>query len=86
MVERQSHSKDQTRSEECSSEIRICLNRQMVDVDKAEPDFSIYNMDVTERQIRIPYLKALYEKKMYKLKRFQSGKDIWKSDRYGNAD
>lgn len=66
--------------------LQYVQNRHVVDIDKAEPDFSIYNMDVTERQIRIPYLKSLYERKMYKLKRFQSGKDIWKSDRYGNAD
>lgn len=32
--------------------------------------------------MRIPRLQALYEKKLTKLRAFQNGKDIWKTDKY----
>ena len=57
--------------------LQYVRDRHCVDIDKAEMDFSIYEADLTERHIRIPKLKALYERKMLSLKRFQSGKDIW---------
>lgn len=57
-------------------------NRNAVDIDKAEMDFSIYEKDLLERQIRIPKLEDLYEKKRMKLKAFQEGRDIWKTTRY----
>ena len=53
-------------------------NRNAVDLDKVEIDFSIYKNDIVERHIRIPLLEELYEKKIMKLKAFQDGKDIWK--------
>jgi hypothetical protein len=57
-------------------------NRKAVDLDKVEMDFGIYEKDLSERQIRIPKLQELYNKKVAKLRAFQSGKDIWKTDRY----
>ena len=40
------------------------------------------NKDLIERYMRIPRLQALYEKKLTKLRAFQNGKDIWKTDKY----
>jgi hypothetical protein len=57
-------------------------NRKAIDLDKVEMDFGIYEKDLSERQIRIPKLQELYNKKVAKLRAFQSGKDIWKTDRY----
>ena len=57
-------------------------DRKLVDIDRAEMDFSIYEKDILERQIRIPKLQALYERKRMKLNAFQQGKDIWKTTRY----
>ena len=56
-------------------------NRTLVDIDRAEMDFSIYEMDTAERHIRIPILQELYEKKRANLKAFQNGKDLWKNRR-----
>ncbi len=53
-------------------------DRSLVNIEKAEMDFSLYEKDLLERHIRIPKLEELYEKKRMKLKAFQSGKDIWK--------
>ena len=53
-------------------------NRNAVDIERTEMDFSIYEKDLIERHIRIPKLKALYERKRMRLKAFQEGKDIWK--------
>lgn len=61
--------------------LQYVRNRSLVDIDKAEMDFSIYEKDVLERHIRIPKLKELYERKLEKLRAFQKGKDIWKSRR-----
>ncbi len=63
--------------------LKYVHNRNIVDVDKAEMDFSVYEMDVLENQIRIPKLKELYERKRASLRAFQNGKDLWKSDRNG---
>ena len=59
--------------------LQYVRNRSLVDIDKAEMDFSIYEKDVLERHIRIPKLKELYERKLEKLRMFQKGKDIWKN-------
>ncbi len=59
--------------------LQYVRDRSVVDADKAEMDFSIYEKDVAERRIRIPKLKELYEKKRERLREFQKGKDIWKS-------
>ena len=58
--------------------LQYVRDRLLVDIDKAEMDFSIYEMDVVERQIRIPLLKKLYYRKIENLKSFQKGKDLWK--------
>lgn len=63
--------------------LQYVQNRSLVDLDKAEMDFSIYEKDVLERQIRIPRLKELYEKKCENLHAFQKGKDLWKNRGYG---
>ena len=59
--------------------LQYVRNRSLVDIDKAEMVFSIYEKDVLERHIRIPKLKELYERKLEKLRAFQKGKDIWKN-------
>lgn len=56
-------------------------NRNAVDINKAQMDFYIYTKDLYERQIRIPKLKELYEKKLSLLSSFQAGKDLWKTYR-----
>lgn len=64
--------------------LQYVKNRRLVDIDKAEMDFSIYEKDMMERHIRIPRIKELYERKMDKLKNFQNGLDIWKDRKYHN--
>ena len=68
-----------------SKEVRLLSyvkDRNIVNIDKAEMDFSLYKKDLIERYMRIPRLQALYEKKLTKLRAFQNGKDIWKTDKY----
>ena len=60
-------------------QLQYVHNRALVNVDKAEMDFSIYEKDVVERHIRIPMLKKLYERKLENLRAFQNGKNIWTS-------
>lgn len=57
-------------------------DRSLVDIEKAEMDFAIYEKDVVERHIRIPKLRELYERKREKLRLFQNGKDLWKNQGY----
>lgn len=59
--------------------LQYVKNRDIVDLDKTEMDFSIYEKDIVERHIRIPLLKELFEKKRMNLRAFQNGKDIWKN-------
>jgi hypothetical protein len=59
--------------------LQYVRNRNLVDIEKAEMDFSIYEQDVTERHIRIPKLRELYERKLERLSVFQQGSDIWKT-------
>jgi hypothetical protein len=61
--------------------LQYVRNRNLVDIDKAVMDFSLYEQDVTERHIRIPKIKELYERKLDKLAAFQRGVDIWKDHR-----
>ena len=62
--------------------LQYVRNRSLVDIGKAEMDFSIYEKDIVECQIRIPILRDLYERKRDSLCAFQNGKDIWKDSRY----
>lgn len=62
--------------------LQYVRNRDLVNLDKAKMDFSIYEMDIVERHIRIPELERLYQRKMEALHSFQSGKDIWKNSDY----
>ncbi|MBR5475111.1 MAG: hypothetical protein IKU83_06860 [Lachnospiraceae bacterium] len=62
--------------------LQYVKNRDAVDLGRAEMDFSIYEKDVIERQIRIPKLKELYDKKKEALVAFQRGKDIWREEAY----
>lgn len=57
-------------------------DRSLVDINKTEMDFSVYEKDMVERHIRIPKLKELYERKVEFLRAFQNGKDIWKDNTY----
>ena len=62
--------------------LQYVRNRSLVDVEKAEMDFKIYEKDVVERHIRILGLKELYERKRNNLRAFQKGNDIWKKREY----
>ena len=59
--------------------LQYVQDRSIVDIDKAEMEFTIYEKDVVERHMRIPRLRELYEKKRNNLRAFQNGKDIWKN-------
>ena len=61
--------------------LRYVGSRTLVDISKAEMDFSIYDKEIIERRVRIPVLKKLYERKLEMLRSFQLGKDIWKGIR-----
>ena len=58
--------------------LRHVSDRSLLNLDKVEMDFSIYEKDVSERHIRIPELEKLYYRKAAALHAFQQGKDIWK--------
>ena len=62
--------------------LQYVKNRDAVDLDRVEMDFSLYEKDVFERQVRIPKLRELYEKKREALVAFQRGKDIWRDETY----
>lgn len=62
--------------------LQYVRNRNAVDISKTDMDFSIYEKDIKERQIRIPLLKELYCRKQESLYAFQQGHDIWKDSRY----
>ncbi|MDD3338996.1 MAG: hypothetical protein PHS82_09105 [Lachnospiraceae bacterium] len=59
--------------------LQYVRNRSLVDIEKAEMNFALYEQDIFERQARIPLLQKMYERKIVSLKAFQQGKDIWKS-------
>lgn len=65
--------------------LQYVKNRALVDPDKASMDFSIYEMDLSERRNRIPLLQELYQKKLDALRSFQQGNDLWKDARYRRA-
>ena len=54
--------------------LKLVKNRNAVDLDKAQMDFSIYEQDLLERRSRIPKLKELYQLKLDRLAAFQAGK------------
>lgn len=62
--------------------LQYVQDRSLVDADKAEMEFTIYEKDVVERHIRIPRLRNLYERKLEDLRAFQKGKDPWKKREY----
>ena len=53
-------------------------DRGVVDLDKVNPDFKIYDKDIEERHHRIPVIEELFLKKVKALRRFQEGEDLWK--------
>lgn len=59
--------------------LQYVQDRSLVNIDKAAMDFSVYEMEVVERRLRIPKLRELYEKKCESLRAFQRGKDLWKN-------
>ena len=61
--------------------LQYVRDRSLVDIDKVSMNFDIYKNDVAERQVRIPLLKELYERKIESLGAFQNGADIWKNRR-----
>lgn len=63
--------------------LQYVRDRSIVDLTEAEKtDFSVYEEDISERRGRIPRLKEFYRQKLAFLSAFQSGKDIWKDERY----
>ena len=58
--------------------LKYVKNRNALNLSKTDVDFSIYEKDISERHIRISYLKQLYNQKLLLLSRFQKGEDIWK--------
>ena len=62
--------------------LQYVRNRSLVDINKAQMDFSIYEKDTVERQIRIPKLQQLYQRKLESLSEFQRGRDVWKNTYY----
>ena len=61
--------------------LQYVRDRSLVDLDKTDVDFRIYEKDTLERHIRIPLLEKLFQKKKEALRAFQAGKDIWKTTR-----
>ena len=61
--------------------LKYVMDRSLVDPEKAEMDFSIYEQDLKEHHMRIPLLKELYERKREMLTGFCRGSDIWKERR-----
>ena len=51
--------------------LKLVKNFNAVDLEKAQMDFSIYEMDLLERQSRIPKLKELYQLKLERLAALQ---------------
>ena len=59
--------------------LQYVMDRSLVDLEKIEMDFSIYEQDIYEQQVRIPVIKELFQRKMELLDLFQNGRDIWKT-------
>lgn len=62
--------------------LKYVENRDAVKLDRVIGNFAVYDKDITERHIRIPLMKELFEKKVNSLRAFQEGRDIWKSGLY----
>ena len=76
---------DKTHSFITSKECRLLkyvTNRNCIDLNKINLDFSIYEKDIEENHNRIPKLKNIFERKIDMLNSFQKGNNIWK-DNYG---
>lgn len=58
--------------------LKYVKDRNCIDLTKINADFSIYEKDIKEQQMRYPLIKELFNKKLNTLKRFQKGLDIWK--------
>lgn len=62
--------------------LRYVDDRNIIDLTKlSDIDFGIYKNDTPERQSRINLLKSRFEQKLYLLRDFQNGKDIWKYEK-----
>ena len=59
--------------------LQYVMDRSLVDLEKIEIDFSIYEQDIYEQRVRIPVIKELFQRKMELLDLFQNGRDIWKT-------
>ena len=59
--------------------LQYVMDRSLVDPEKIEMDFSIYEQDIYEQRVRIPVIKELFQRKMELLDLFQNGRDIWKT-------
>ena len=59
--------------------LKYVHDKTLVNIDKISDDFSIYENEITERQIRIPLIKELFNRKIDVLEAFQHGKKPWKA-------
>ncbi len=58
--------------------LKYVKNRKCINLNKINPDFSIYQKDTSEQKERYPLIKELFNQKLSMLKEFQNGIDIWK--------
>lgn len=62
--------------------LQYVKDRTCVDINKVDMDFSLYEMDIKERHIRIPKLQELYEKKCENILSFQRGRNLWENEQF----
>lgn len=77
--------KEKTHSFVTSKEIKLLKyvnNKDILDLNKINMNFSIYEKNIKENHTKIPILKEKFEKKQILLSSFQKGKKIWKDNQY----
>ena len=57
--------------------LKYVKNRNILNLDKCDIDFSIYEKDIQERHSRIDKVNELYKRKAGMIEEFQRGKNIW---------
>lgn len=74
---------DKTHSFITSKENRLLkyvVNREIMNIDKINVDFSIYEKDIYDNDLRISLLKEKFERKIDLLLSFQKGNNIWEDN------
>lgn len=62
--------------------LKYVTDRHAIDLATTDMDFSIYDMDTSDRHGRILLIESLYKRKQSLLSDFQNGRDIWKNQKY----